>query len=503
MKTYSLTICHTSDIHGYVEPYSYSNNQEAPIGLAKISSLVNEHKNKILIDTGDLLQGSALATFVSDKENNIYSDIMNQLGYDYFVVGNHDFNYGLNYLKNFTDMFKGKTLSSNIYQEERLFQPYDILQLKDGPKIAVIGLTTHFIPNWENPNNIKGISFQHELDALDEILRELEPVDYILVAYHGGFNKNLTTDVTEDSETGENSGSDMFNRNIHCLLTGHQHRSESGIKNNIIYSQPGCNGGQVNILNIEFEYVNEWSVVSQNIEQVNVTDTYDNSVTSLVAEEEKLTQEWLDIPIGTLTGGSCLIDDPLLARLNKNPIVTLINDAQLDLTNADISCTSLGNSVKGFNKKISIRDIISTYIFPNTLVVLEVDGFTIKEALEKNAGFFYYDDEVRINESYLRPKLELYNYDMFDGISYHFDLSKPFGERVVSITKNDIPLEMDKTYSIVMNNYRAAGGGNFKMFKNKKVLKTYDKDMVDVLSSYISKRKTIQLNTTNNIKITY
>lgn len=503
MKTYKLTIAHTSDVHGYIMPYSYADNLNAPLGLSKVQEITKNIPNKLLIDTGDFLQGSALATYIAEQNPQVhpFSSILNKMKYDYFIVGNHDFNYGSDYLLNFEQNLDATILSSNIYKETRVFKPYDIIQLENGPKIAIIGLTTHYIPNWENPKNIDGFTFKHELEELDNILESIEDVDYRIVAYHGGFNKDLETDLPNPNETGENSGSEMFQRNIDCLLTGHQHQSVAGVKNNIIYSQPGCNAAQVNIVDIEFEYTDKWRVKSQDVKQVPVGDDYDNQITELVKVEEKSTQEWLDVPIGTLIDGDCFITDPLLDRLNKSPLVTLINDAQLDISNADIAITSLGNTVKGFRKDITIRDIISTYIYPNTLVVMELDAKTIIEALEKNANFFTLNDGVEINPEYLYPKKELYNYDMFDGIEYTINLKKPMGSRIENILFKGKPFDMNRTYTVVMNNYRAAGGGNFTMFKQQPIVKTIEKDMVEILSNYISNKKEVSLNQVSNITI--
>ncbi len=503
MKNKKITICHTSDMHGYIMPYSYANNEDTPIGVSKIAAITNTLKNKILIDTGDFLQGSALATFNARSGNSlIFSDVLNRVGYDYFVPGNHDFNYGEEYLTSFTDSLDATVLSANIYKSKRVFKPYDIIEFEDGPKIAIIGLTTHFIPNWENPKNIQDFTFKHELEELDEILQTLPEVDYKIVAYHGGFNKDLATDQLVPNETGENSGSDMFYKNINCLLTGHQHQRVAGRKNGIIYSQPGSNGNQLNVIELDFYYEDGWKV-KDTISQIEVDEEYDTSITELIKQQEQKTQEWLDTPIGSLANGDCFITDPLDARLNKSSLVTLINQAQLELTGADISCTSLGNDVAGFSQSITTRDIVSTYIYPNTLVVLEVSGKTIKQALEKCAEFFTVDNGIQINPEYLSPKRELYNYDMYDGIEYTINLSNPIGKRITSITKDGSPLNKKQNYTLVMNNYRAAGGGNFTMFKNQTVVKSIEKDMVEILSNFIETKKVIKLNDNNNITITY
>src|SRR5699024_2650962 len=117
----------------------------------------------------------------------------------------------------------------------------------------------------------------------------------------------------------------------------------------------------------------------------------------------------------------------------------------------------LSNDAKGFSPVVTMRDVVSNYMFPNTLVVLELTGEDIKGALERSATYFSLDEQgdITVNPSFISPKPQHYNYDMWEGIEYTIHVSKPAGNRVQDITRRGEPLQMDGKYQVVLNNYRA------------------------------------------------
>lgn len=137
--------------------------------------------------------------------------------------------------------------------------------------------------------------------------------------------------------------------------------------------------------------------------------------------------------------------------LHGTPIADFFNQVQLAASGADIACTSLANEMRGFAQQVTVRDVVATYIYPNTLVVLEVDERVLRAALERCAAYF--NEDLTVARDFLEPKVAHYNYDFFAGIEYTFDLSKPVGERVVSLTRGGAPLSGKSTP--VMNNHRA------------------------------------------------
>ncbi|MFV0556659.1 MAG: bifunctional metallophosphatase/5'-nucleotidase [Lactovum sp.] len=515
-ESFSFNILFTSDIHGHVYPYKYSDSSDANEGFAKVASVIQKYrtKNSLVIDAGDVIQGSVLTSYHNSFTANSLNPmvkVLNTISYDYNTLGNHDFNYGRDYLKKYTDAFNGRTLVNNIFEDGKTIYPaYHIHSFDNGPKVAIIGTTTQHIPIWEQEKNIKNLQFTNAFEETKKTLnwiRENEEVDFVVVLYHGGFEKDLETGQELIGETGENTGYLMLeNLEIDILLTGHQHRLLSGTKFNTTYVQPGYKGSH--LANIEINLAKKdgkWQKESIQPLLIEVGEIKaDENILALNLELEKKAQKWLDIPLGHIKEGNLLFKDPLNDRLHKHKLFDFINQIQLEVSKASISCCSLGNDVKGFEENISLRDVVSTYIYPNTLYILSVSGQQLLEALEKNASFFEIkNNKVEISSIYLNPKVELYNYDVFLGIDYTIDLKESIGQRVKDVTYQKQEINPKQHYELVMNNYRACGGGGFDMFLNAEIVRTIEMNMADIIADYIKKHQEISIPEYDNLIIKY
>jgi len=506
----------TSDIHGHLLPVDYANDTPSNDSLANISSIIKtlRTENSVLLDLGDSIQGSPLMDYHQQhrmKFENPVATCLNLMGYDYFIPGNHDFNFGRKYLEDFIHSIKAKTLCANILSSNHHYafgNPYDILELEPGLKIAIIGVTTQYIPNWENKETVKDLIFENACQVAKDLVQEVKnnhQVQLIIVAYHGGFEKDLITFSPYIEDTGENLGSRMLESipDMDILITGHQHRTICQKVRDTIVIQPMFNGRAVAMIDVEFAKTDTWRRNSINASLVESKDYLpDDEICSMLEQIENSTEKYLDKVLGYVVNNDMTIEDKFMARLKKHKIVTLINQVQTEKTKAMISCCSLGNHVTGFSKEISIRNIFSTYVFPNTLVVLEIDGNNLNKALEKNAEYFVIEQgEIVSNPKYSFPKKEHYNYDMFDGIDYAIDVAKPFGSRIISLKYNGTDIHPTDMFTLAMNNYRATGGGEFSMYRNLKIVKEVQSDIATMLIEYVKKHKYISVKDTDNIKV--
>jgi len=512
----TIQIVHTSDIHGHILPINYANNHYQDIGLSKLSSITKTYnkQNTILIDTGDTIQGSPMMHILQTKNDQYIHPIasaMNAMQYHYFIPGNHDFNFGQDYLHSFINDLDATSLCANITKEDNhlLFQkPYDIYTTSEGIKIAIIGLTTEYIPNWEQPSHIKGIQFHSVIDTLKNILPEVKSHQphAIIVAYHGGFEKDLETFELTIKDTKENVGSAIIEQfpEIDVLLTGHQHRKIAQSIHSVLVSQPSSKGDLLSEITLEFEHQDHWILINKEIKQLSTQDvSSDKTIENLVERDEEITQQYLNQVIGNINDGSMKIEDQFLARINKHPIVSLINKIQLETSGAMISCMSLANDATGFNQDITVRNVFSTYPFPNTLSVLKINGKELKLALEENAKYFtIVEHKITISKEFSSPKEQHYNYDMFDGIEYTIKVSNPIGSRITSLSRHNKPITEDDQFTLVLNNYRASGGGDFEIFKDLDVIKEIPSDVPILIIDYIKREKTINRTNNHNITIT-
>lgn len=517
-KIVKLTILQTSDIHGAVFPINYKDNSKAEIGFGKLSMLIKkereENLNVFLIDNGDLIQGNPFTYYYSKINSsgiNPMIKILNYLKYDAAVIGNHEFNYGQELLKKAVSESNFSWLSGNIVkgnlQECFPYTPY-IIKEYEGMRIGVLGLITKHVPNWETPKNIEGLTFESPVEYAKKWvteLREVEKVDIVIVSYHGGFETD-TEDNSKISVTGENQGYEICNnvKGIDVLLTGHQHRHISDKQiNGVLVIQPGNFGDYLGKVNIEAEYDGKWNIVSKKGELLSVKGVEaDVEILKLVDSYEKATQKWLDTPIGNING-DMVVEDPFKIRLEDNPLIEFMNKVQMEAADVDISCTPLfSDNCAGLKADVSMRDIVSNYIYPNTLKVLRVTGADIRTALEKSAAYFkVVKDEISGHDAITPSGIKPYNYDMWGGLNYLIDVSKPIGQRVVKLDYKNNHIDVNRSYDVVINSYRARGGGAFDMFKNRQVVKEIPIDVSELIVNYILKRKVIEANTKSSWKV--
>ena len=518
----NLVILETSDIHGNMIPIDYSNNEKTENGMSKIATIIKEERNlnenTILIDNGDILQGTPLTYYyakIDNRDKNPIIDVLNFLKYDAAVIGNHEFNYGMDILNGSIKQSKFPWLSANILNKNSLKPafgtPYIIKNFQGGLKVGVLGLTTKYIPNWENPDIISELSFDDAVKSAEKwvgILKQKEKVDLVVVSYHGGFERDLDTGKPTESLTGENQAYElcMKVKNIDVLLTGHQHRLiDNKYINGVLVLQPGNAAKAIGKVEIKLKKDKfGWKVVSKSSKLISCENkTSQIEVENIISEIEKNTQIWLDKTIGNISGNMA-VKDYMDIRTKDNSLMEFINKVQMDSAGVDISNTALfDNSSKGFGNKVTMRDIVSNYVYPNTLKVIRIKGSDIKEALEKSAEYFatYDGEDIKVNPKFATPKPQHYNYDMWEGIEYEINISKPPGDRIVKLNYKGKPLDMEKEYDVVMNNYRAGGGGNYNMFKGKPVIKDIPIDMSELIANYILSRGTINATVDGNWKI--
>ena len=521
MSQITLTILETSDVHGNIFPINYGTNELQPLGLAKAATLIKkiqqENDYVITLDNGDVIQGTPLTyhyvKYMIDEPNPMI-EVLNYLQYDAAVVGNHEFNYGLPIFKSAVNHSRFPWLSANLLDKADgspyFGQPYFIKEFGNGLKAAVLGVTTHYIPNWENPEHIQGLDFKDVFETTKQwvkYIREHENPDMLIVSYHGGFENDLKTGDPTEPHTGENQGYRICYEieGIDVLLTGHQHRQLTEHVNGVLIVQPGFNAQFVGKVDITFEKnKGKWEIVCKEAELLPVgSEEEDEHVLKIANKYETKTQEWLDQPIGFIEG-DMTITDPLAARIAEHPLVEFINKVQMDTLGVKISNTALfNNSATGLPNTVTMRDIVSNYVYPNTLTAIEISGKDMKEALERSASYFQLDEqgEVKVNPAFSEPKPQHYNYDMWEGIQYTINIRNDIGSRIEHLEFEGKPVGMEEKYEVVMNNYRAGGGGEYPMFKDRPVTKSSQIDMTELLANYFLKHKTVKAAVNHNWKV--
>lgn len=474
-----LTIYFTSDTHGYLYPANFADKQPHPMGLLSMSFPKDE--NTLVIDGGDTIQGSPLTYYcqLSSLPTPV-ADAINAHGYDYVTLGNHDFNQGPDKLKAYLDAIDAQCLCANVTDAQGRFPiaPCAVHTLGNGLRVGLVGIVTDWVNLWENPDNLIDITISDPFEAAKKAIASMDADIYVGI-YHGGVERDLQTGRLL-SETNENIACRLCEElKLDLLLTGHQHiamANQHWHSTHIV--QTPCNAAAYVkvVLDEDGQFHSELCAVPDHAALTPAQETLWSEVNT-----------WLDKPIGRLSH-AIWPDEKLAMAMNGTAIADFFNTVQLWASGADISCTALGNDIRGFDSDVTVRDVVASYIYSNTLVVFEVTGEVLREALEQCATYFDVDESgnIAIAESFLRPKEAHYNYDYFSGLSYTFDLSKPVRQRVVSMQRNGQDIQPEDRFTLVMCNYRATGAGDFECYLRCPRVKEMQTEVSELILNYLT-----------------
>lgn len=473
-----LKIIHTSDLHGYFFPTDYLDREKKNIGYLSLLNNIKKDERTIITDGGDILQGSSFAYYVKENLNpNVVADIMQNV--DYYTLGNHDFNYGYDYLRTYVENMKGKLVCANVEDKTGQIksEPYAIKEIGDY-KIGIAGVVTDWVNLWERKENLLNFEVTDTFEGAKSALEGLkkENTDINILIYHGGYEIDLESGK-KLSETTENIGGKIAKElDFNIILAGHQHMEIASYIGNTLAIETPANGSKAALVEVDIERKEmKASFIEPRLGSNFLIEKYND------VEEE--VQDYLDVPIAELSR-DYMPEDRIKMALHGSDLADLINKIQLDYTGADISITSFANVISGLKKNLTTRDVLNTYRFPNTTVVLEIDGKSLREALEQNFSYIEYNGSYKISKKFLEPKEEHYNFDYFYGIDFEKDLTKKVGERIGKIFFEGKEVKDSDKFSLVMNNYRATGAGGFDMYKDLKVIKNYDKETSEILLDY-------------------
>ena len=494
-KKVRLKVIETSDVHGHFFPYDFMEKKPIKGTLVRANTYINKQRreygdNLLLIDNGDILQGQPCvywSNYVMPEDENLAAQVINYMKYDAETVGNHDIEPGHKVYDKWIREVRCPLLGANIVKEADKngpaspksiytgLKPYSV-HYKDGVKICIIGLLTPAIPNWLNKSIWKGIEFEEMVSCAKKwmkYIQETEHPDLFFGLFHSGLDGGIDTPEYSENATAavarEVPGFDI-------IFFGHDHQvhkewitNKDGQK--VLCIDPSCYVKNVAEAEIELTYENgrlkekdiEGEIVSVLDEEI------DEQMLSHFQPAIDKVKEYVDRKIGKF-------EKPIYTRdsfFGNSSFTDLIHNLQLQISKADISF----NAPLSFNSVIKAGDVtqgdmFKLYRFENLLFVLRMTGEEIRKHLEFSYDMWTNtmtspdDHALRLNEGskddQQRTGFEYYtfNFDSACGIDYEVDLTKPNGEKVRILQMSDgQPFDEKKWYKVVMNSYRANGGG--------------------------------------------
>ncbi|MDY0200757.1 MAG: bifunctional UDP-sugar hydrolase/5'-nucleotidase [Tenuifilaceae bacterium] len=492
----TLKIIQTSDVHGVLFPFDYTNNSAIDHGLAHVYTYVKNQRQVpnqqvILLDNGDILQGQPpvyFANYVDTTGPHLVSQVMNYMGYDAATVGNHDIEAGSKIYNKLVKDFQFPWLSANTIDTRTgkpYFKPYTTIT-RDGVKIAILGLTTPGIPKWLSPNLWEHMAFADMIETakmwMDSIQINESP-HIVIGLFHSGHDARY--EGADPAQLMNENASQLVAKNVpgfDVVLIGHDHDAMTRRVQNIngdmvLISDPGSQAYLVSDITIKIELDKNNRVQNKTINgklQPMQGLMPDAEFVSTFSNFTRQVEEFVDRKIGCIT-------QPISSRdayFGPSSFVHLIHSAQIGISNSDISIAApLSFDTKIEQGNIYVRDLFKLYSYENLLYILNLSGKEVKDYLEYSYGLWYNtmktandnllllrQDEANKVVLNRRGKAHLkssyYNFDSAEGINYTVDVSKPVGSRITITSMQDgSPFDLNKIYKVAVNSYRGTGGG--------------------------------------------
>lgn len=505
-ETVKITILGTTDLHANIYNWSYEDGKETEdTGMAKVYSVVEEARvanpNTLLVDNGDTIQGTILSddlyNFNLELKHPVI-DVMNFMKYDAMTLGNHEFNFGLEMVKKIEEEAEFPMLAANAtYTKDGsyLVEPYIIKELS-GVKVGILGITNPNIPRWDGPK-VTDLKFATPLETAEKyipIIKE-KGADLIVVVAHMGYT----------SEYGGDGADEIVAKfpEVAAVLTGHAHSTENQKVGNTLVGAARDAGRQV--AKFDFELIKKdgvWTVLESEVDIIDVKEyAASEELKEYAKEYHDKTLDFLTEVIGSASSDFAPAPEiPGIpeAQLRDTGVIDLINDVQLKATNADVAAAALfapGSNLR--EGDLTYASIFEIYKYPNTLIGLEVTGAELKAYMEWSASYYNSFVPGDINISF-NPSIRAYNYDMFQGVDYKVDISKPAGERIVDLKFKGELLKDEDTLKLAINNYRYGGLKNMGIISGEPYFESDPKSLRSYIADHIKEEKIINPIADNN-----
>ena len=471
----NIKLLGTSDVHGRIVPWSYGADVEDKSGsYAQIATYVKDvrknNKNVVLVEVGDAIQDNQIDVFAKDKK--YYKDhpipkVLNEMKYDVFVLGNHEFNFGMKALDEILKDIKAKKLTANFYykkNDKRYIDATTIIE-KDGVKLGIIGLSTPMSAKFEeDTGNLKDMKFTSPTEEARTQVEKLKAkgVDAIIVIAHMGIeNENKIPDTGMRDVINAVDGIDV-------VIAGHMHKDvpSETIKNTLI-TEPHRYGTVVSEVDLTFDINDkkEVKLVKKESKTVPVKELEaDKKIAEIYKPYHEKLRELNNVVIGQTENEMVPQETKhgVSAAFSRDTgLSSFINDVEQHYSGADVVTFSFDHQKARMNKgDIKKKDIIFNYRYAGgDVTVYEMTGKQLKEYMEWSANYFDTiqpgDTEYRYNAE--RKKSKYVTYDIFGGVNYKIDLRNPQGSKIVGLTLADgKPVTDDMKLKVGMNSYRFA-----------------------------------------------
>jgi 2',3'-cyclic-nucleotide 2'-phosphodiesterase/3'-nucleotidase len=485
-----LRILETTDVHMNLLSYDYYQDKTTDqYGLARAISLIKaaraESPNSLLFDNGDLLQGNPMGDYVAkvkplkDGEVHPAYRVMNQLGYDAANIGNHEFNYGLDFLRRSLKGANFPYVNANIYvddkdantdQRKHAFTPYVLLDRKlvdaqgeiHAIKVGVIGFAPPQVMVWDKGHLDGKVIARDVLETAKKYvpLMRTQGAQLVIAIPHAGFEKGLVAQFSENAV-----GPLTEIAGVDAVLFGHSHAEfpsksfaeypkvnlERGTINGVAAVMPGRWGDHLGVIDFTLDNAGgQWKVVDS---RASIRPIFDRTARKSIAAADTMVEQTLgDVHAATLEyvrDKVAFSSAPIysyFALVGDDPSVQVVSNAQIVYVKRAMQGTdyekypvlSAAAPFKTGGRQgwdyytdipagpLAIKTVADLYVYPNTLKAMLLTGAEVREWIEMSAGQFnQIDPKGGSQQLLLNDGFRSYNFDTLDGVTYEFDVTQP------------------------------------------------------------------------------
>ncbi|MFN2603061.1 MAG: bifunctional UDP-sugar hydrolase/5'-nucleotidase [Gemmatimonadaceae bacterium] len=501
-----IVVVSTTDVHGRLRGWDYyADTAETARGLTRAATIVDSVRaanpgRVILLDAGDLLQGNPF-TFVAarvtkDSLNPVIA-VMNVMSYDAAAIGNHEYNYGVEYLERAVRQARFPFLSANTYAPDGLdaFRPWTMVT-RNGLKIGIIGATTPGVMLWDADNVRNKLRLGDIVPAVRKAVGDVKAAgaNVVVVTVHSGLDEPASYDTVTTGLPSENVAARLAREvaGIDLIVYGHSHKEMRELRiGETLLTQPKNWATSVSIAHLRVvPNGGAWRVAESRADIVYVAGhTEQQKVLAATEGNHRQTVAFVKTSIGT-TPVAWRADS---ARIKDTPLIDFILETERKATGADLASTPAYSLEASINAgPITVAELSRLYPYENTLKAVRITGRELRDYLEFSSRYY---QSVDTTSSPARLVIDRtipgYNYDIVAGADYTIDLTRPIGSRVTSLTIKGRGVADTDSFTLALNNYRQSGGGGYAMLRGAPVVYDRQQDLRQLLIDEVARKKVI------------
>ncbi|MEU6069254.1 5'-nucleotidase C-terminal domain-containing protein [Streptomyces sp. NPDC047082] len=541
-RTWSFSILGTTDLHSHVFDWdyykdaAYSDSKGNSVGVARVATLIKQQREAkgeervLLVDAGDIIQGTSLAYYFARVDPITGTDgkrgprhpmavAMNHMRYDAAALGNHEFNYGIDVLRKFESQCHFPLLGANALDAKTLrpaFAPYTVKRIcvPGAPdiKVGILGLTNPGIALWDKDNVSGKMVFPGLVEQAKKYVPRLRALgcDVVFLTDHSGLDGSSS--YGDELPYVENASNLVAQQvpGIDAILVGHTHVEVPSytVKNeengeDVLLSEPYCWGYRLSVFDFEVElHHGRWKVTGKTAQTLNPnTVAEDPEISKLLEADHELVVKYVNTAVGTCAADlsaaeSCWKDVPIMDFIHEVQMQTVkaglsASDAALPLISVAAPFSRTADIPQG---DVTIKDIAGLYIYDNTLYGKKLTGAQLKDYLEYAAKYYHQvPSGTAVNTATLTNANNFwdYMYDTAAGVSYEIDIAQAEGSRIKNLTYNGTAVADDQVFVVAVNNYRANGGSGYPHIASAGIAYSSTNEIRQLMIDYVVAKGTL------------